>query len=194
MLRYNIDVLVLLAGLAGYLVSVIASTALVLLFFRLNAKLLPGGKVTAMFTGESSSQALAPAIVLGAATLCEAFLLRHAVFVIMAIVRDFLVSHGNHLFAGHVPLGSVLRTIWLSTCLLTVLSMISVMSIWVAGAFFNWMTRGIDELAEIASGNIAMAVFFAFVLFAVTAILNEGIEDFSRGLIPFTRPGVIRLP
>jgi len=70
MVRY--DILVLVGGLLGYLVSIVASTALVLLFFRSNAGLLPGGKVTELFTGTSSDRSLAPAIALGAATLCEA--------------------------------------------------------------------------------------------------------------------------
>lgn len=69
--RFNL--LVLAAGLLGYLVSVIVSTAMVLLFFRLNARMLPGGKVTALFTGELRERSLAPAIALGAATLSQAF-------------------------------------------------------------------------------------------------------------------------
>jgi uncharacterized membrane protein YjfL (UPF0719 family) len=56
------------------------------------------------------------------------------------------------------------------------------------------MTRGINELREIAEGNVAIAILFAFVLFAVTAILNEGIEDVSHSLVPYSRAGVVRIP
>lgn len=188
------DALILLGGLLGYLVSIIASTALVLLFFRSNARLLPGGKVTTLFTAESSHRSLAPAIALGAATLCEAYLLRHAVFAVMTLVQDFLIAHGNHLFTGDFPLWPFLKMVVLSALLLVVLSALAVLSIWIAGTFFNWMTRGIDELAEIAKGHVAVAILFAFVLFAVTAILNEGIEGVSRVLIPYSRSGVVRLP
>ena len=38
------------------------------------------------------------------------------------------------------------------------------------------------------------AIFFAFVLFGITAIVNEGIEDLSRSLIPYGRTGIIRIP
>jgi len=190
----HLNLLVLFGGLLGYVVSIIASTALVLLFFRLNARLLPGRKVTELFTGEASERSLAPAIALGAATLSQAYLLRHAVFAIMFLVQDFLIVHGDHLFAGDFPLGPFLKLIGMGFLLLVILSALSVLSIWLAGAFFNRMTRGIDELAEIAKGNIAVAVLFAFVLFAVTAILNEGIEDVSRALIPYSRSGVVRIP
>src|SRR6185295_10709303 len=161
MIRF--DVLVLLGGFLGYLVSVIASTAVVLLFFRSNARLLPGGKVTKLFTGEATSRSAAPAIALGAATLCEAYLLRHAVFGVMTLVQDFLVVNGNRMVSGVLPLGPLLKLMGISALLLVVLSILSVMSIWIASTFFNWMTRGIDELAEIASGNIPVAILFAFV-------------------------------
>jgi hypothetical protein len=190
--RFNL--LVLSGGLLGYLVSIIASTALVLLFFRLNAKLLPGRKVTNLFAGESSERSVAPAIALGAATLSEAYLLRHAVFVVMTLVQDFLITYGSAVLEGNFPFGPFLKLSALSLLLFIVLSALAVLSIWIAGAFFNWMTRGIDELKEIAQGNIAVAILFAFVLFAVTAILNEGIEDVSRALIPYSRSGVVRIP
>jgi hypothetical protein len=32
------------------------------------------------------------------------------------------------------------------------------------------------------------------VLLAITVLLNEGLEDLSRSLIPYARTGVIRLP
>lgn len=190
--RFNL--LVLSGGLLGYLVSVVASTALVLLFFRLNARMLPGGKVTALFTGTVAERPFAPAIALGAATLSQAYLLRHAVFAVMSLVQDFLLTYGDTILAGHFPAGPVLRLFGLAALLMVILSGLAVISIWLAGAFFNWMTRGIDELAEIAAGNIPVAILFAFVLFAVTAILNEGIEDVSRALVPYSRSGVVRIP
>lgn len=188
------DGLVILAGVLGYLVAVLASTALVLLFFRLNRRLLPGGKITSQYKGEGASRSSAPAIALGAATLCQAFLLRHAVFMVMSLVQDFLVAYGDRLFVASFPFGPFWRAVGLALSLVIVLSMISVASIWLAARFFDWMTRGIEELEEIANGNVPIAILFAFVLFAVTAILDEGIEDLARALVPYTRSGVVRLP
>src|ERR1700710_1808194 len=102
MIRFNM--LVLLGGVLAYLVSIVASTAMVLLFFRLNARLMPGQKVVQLFHWDrktsSSAPSPAPAIALGAATLSQAYLLRHAVFVIMTLLQDFLVQHGNALFGA----------------------------------------------------------------------------------------------
>ncbi len=192
MFRY--DGLVVLAGVLGYLVSIGASTVLVLLFFDLNRRLLPGGKVTKLFTGESAGQSTAPAIALGAATLCQAYLLRHAVFVVMALVQDFLVAYGDHLSVTSFPFGPFLKLVVLALGLLFLLCLLALASILIAGKFFDWMTRGIEELHEIANGNVPVAILFAFVLFAVTAILNEGIEDVARALVPYSRSGVVSVP
>ncbi len=189
------DLLVLLGGVLGYLVSILASTALVLLFYRLNSKMLPGRKILHLFSWDRETSTRppspAPAIALGAATLSQAYLLRHVVFVIMTLVQDFLLMAQGGLT---VPISAFLRLAGLSLLFLVVMSALAVLSVWIAGAFFTRMTGELDEMQEIMNGNVAVAILFAFVLFAVTAILNEGIEDISRALIPYNRPGVIRLP
>jgi hypothetical protein len=175
---------VITASVLAYLVSILASAALVLLFFRLNSRLLPESKVTALFKGDLSNQSLAPAIVLGAATLSEAFLLRHAVYVVMVLVQDFLATYGNRLFSGDFPFVPFVRQTSLAILLFAMIAMLSVLSIWIAGAFFNRMTPEIDEISEISRGNLPVAVLFAFALFSITVLLNEGIGDISRALIP----------
>ncbi|MFY9825113.1 MAG: DUF350 domain-containing protein [Thermoanaerobaculia bacterium] len=189
----SFNFLVLLGGLLAYLVSIIASTALVLLFFRLNARLMPGKRVIDLCRSDRDKASLAPAIVLGSATLSQAYLLRHAVFVIMTMIRDFLVEHGNTLFAG-TPFSAYLKLISLSILFLSLLSLMSVISIWLAGFFFSRMTGDMDEMQEIVKGNVAVAILFSFVLFSVTAILNEGLQDFAQALIPYGRSGAVRLP
>jgi hypothetical protein len=190
----HFDVLVLIGGLLGYLVSILASTALVFLFFRLNSKLFPNPKAVEFFSKDSQLAPPAPAIALGAATLSQAYLLRHAVFVIMALVQDFLVTYGSALLAGPFPFLPFLNLIVLAALLLAVMSLLAWLSIVIAGAFFNKMTGEIDEMKEIMSGNKFIAILFAFVLFAVTVILNEGIEYIARALIPYSKSGIVSLP
>jgi hypothetical protein len=56
------------------------------------------------------------------------------------------------------------------------------------------MTGDLPEHEEILRDNVAVAIFYGFVLLAITIILNEGIEDLARSLIPYGRSGVVRLP
>jgi hypothetical protein len=194
MIQFNL--LVLFAGVVAYLVSIGASTALVLLYFRLNVRLIPGQKIVKLFKwgGSGPPPSPAPAIALGAATLSQAYLLRHVVFVIMTLVRDFLVERGDTLFSGGAPAAAVFKLIAQSLFFVIILSVLSVVSVWIAGFLFNWMTGELDEMKEILAGNVAVSILFAFVIFAVTAIMNEGIQDVARALIPYSRSGVVRLP
>ncbi len=67
-------------------------------------------------------------------------------------------------------------------------------SVWLAGWLFTRMTGDIPEQEEILRDNVAVAIFYAFVLLAITVILNEGIEDLARSIIPYGRSGIVRLP
>jgi len=172
------------ASVVSYLVSVFASVALVLLFLRMNSRLLRNLKVTELCKGDLSNRPLAPVVALGAATLSQAFLLRHGVYLVMVLMQDFLATYGQRLFSGDFPYAAFFKQSGVALLLFAAIAMLSVLSIWIASSFFNRMTPGIDEIDEIARGNLAVAVLFAFVLFAITAILNEGIGDFTRALIP----------
>jgi hypothetical protein len=175
---------VVIAGVLSYLVSVLASAALVLLFLRMNSRLLRNVKVTDLCKDDLSNRFSAPAIALGAATLSQAFLLRHGVYLVMVLLQDFLATYGHRVLSGAFPFAAFFKQAGLALLLFAAIAMLSVLSIWIASAFFNRMTPGIDEIDEIARGNLAVAVLFAFVLFAITAILNEGIGDITRALIP----------
>jgi uncharacterized membrane protein YjfL (UPF0719 family) len=84
----------------------------------------------------------------------------------------------------------------LGQCVLffVVIAALSFGSVLLAGWLFTRMTRKIPEQQEIRNDNVAVAIFYAFALLAMTVVVNEGIEDLSRSIIPYGRTGVIRLP
>lgn len=102
----------------------------------------------------------------------------------MALIRGFLATYGDQLFLAAFPVVPLAKITAISIAILSVLSALSVLSIWVAGHLFDLLTPGINELEAIARGNVAMAVFFAFVLLAITAVLDQGVEGLSLALIP----------
>jgi hypothetical protein len=63
-----------------------------------------------------------------------------------------------------------------------------------AGWLFVRMTGPLPETEEMLRDNVAVAIFYACVVLAVTVLVNEGLEDLSRSLIPHARTGVIHLP
>ena len=181
MTESGFDLSAMLAGIVAYGVSVGAAVVLVFLIYRINTKLTSIDEQKMMLGGHRSV-----AICLGTVVLCQAFLLRHAVFPIMAVVRDLMLA----------PV-SLKAALWVcAQCALffVVIAGLAFISVALGAWFFARMTGDLPEHEEIVKDNIAVAIFFAFVLLAITAIVNEGIEDLSRSLIPYGRTGIIRIP
>ena len=77
---------------------------------------------------------------------------------------------------------------------MALLTLVAFASTALSAFLFTRMTRGLDEQGEIHRDNVAVAIFHAFVLLAITAVLNEGMEDLARSLVPFGQRGVLTLP
>lgn len=169
------------AGLIAYAISVVAAVILVFFTYRLN------GIVRSKTNEEqyllSGNRSIA--ISLGAVVVSQAILLRHAVFPSMTMIRD--------LFIRPVSFSAAL---WIfAHCLLffVIVGILSLGSVYAASYLFTKMTRKLPEHEEIEKDNLAVAIFYAFVVIAITLIVNEGLEDLSRSLIPFKNTGVIHI-
>jgi hypothetical protein len=171
-----------LAGLLACGVAIFVSTALVFIVFRLNTLLRRRQEAERLLLSGHRSIAIA----LGATILSQALLLRHVVFPVMAVMRD--------LFLQRASLLTVLAVTGQCGVFFFVIAAVSIGSVWIAGWLFDRMTGALPEHEEILRDNVAVAIFYAFVLLAITVILNEGIEDLSRSLIPYGRTGVVHLP
>ncbi|HKV11771.1 MAG TPA: DUF350 domain-containing protein [Thermoanaerobaculia bacterium] len=174
------DVFSILAGIVAYVVAGLGSVLLVFVLFRWSS-----WGIHEVREEDLKDDHRPVAVALGATLLSEALLLRHAVFPIMAVIRDLFVGHASWGTLGWVLAQSALFFVAVGT--------VSVGSIFLADRLFNKLTGKFNEHEEIKKGNMAVAIFYAFVLLAITAILNEGIEDLSRSLIPYGDTGIIRL-
>ena len=179
----EIDFASLAAGVLAY--GVAAGLAIVLVFgtFRLHAAVLTSRRdeENMLLSGHRSL-----AISLGATLLSQAILLRHAVYPTMAVVRD--------LFLGRPSLAAIAKVVGQCALFWVVVAVAAIGSVLLAAWLFTRLTGRLPEQEEILKDNVAVAIFYAFVLLAVTAVLNEGMEDLSRSLIPYGPTGVIELP
>lgn len=176
------EISTLVAGMIAYLVAVIMSVLLIFVTYRINTILTSKVDEERYLLSGNRSVAIA----LGAVVLSQAILLRHAVFPTMTVIRE--------LFLRPVTFSAGMWV--LAYCLLffLIIGILSFGSVWLSGWLFTRMTRSIPEHDEILKDNVAIAIFFAFVLIGITLILNEGLEDLSRSLIPYTERGILRLP
>jgi uncharacterized membrane protein YjfL (UPF0719 family) len=177
----TLDLSAVAAGLAAYAVAILLSTLLVFLVYRLNTWVTTRVEEERLLLSGHRSVAIA----LGAVLLSQAWLLRHAVFPIMVMVRDLMLQPAS--------LGRTLFVIGQSLLILVTLGVLSFASVAVAAWLFARLTGKLREHEEIMKDNVAVAIFFAFALFAITAILNEGVEDLSRSLIPYGRSGILHI-
>lgn len=176
------DLAVVAAGVTAYGVAAVTAALLVFVVYRANAFLTREIDEEGLLRGGHRSTAIS----LGAILLAQAILLRHAVQPVMVMVRELFLERPTLRQAA----GTALRC----AGVVSLLTLVAFGSTALAAFLFTRMTRGLDERAEIRRDNVAVAVFHAFVLLAITAILNEGMEDLARSLVPFGTRGVLTLP
>lgn len=179
------NILSAMAGLLAYGVAVLLGTGpLIYAAFWLDTALTT--KINEDEEMQQGNRSIA--IELGATILCQAILARHAVYAFMAMIRTLFVESlkGTEVF-------------WLlarSIGFIIVILVFSLGSIHIAGKIFKRIMKSrkhvkIDE--AINKNNVAVAIFYALVLIAITIVLNEGMADFSRSLIPYGRAGIVSL-
>lgn len=176
------DLLSVVAGLVAYGVSLLAAVLLVFVTYRLNMLLTSRLDEERLLLEGNRSVAIG----LGAIVLSQAILLRHAVFPTMTMVRD--------LFLRPVSLGSALSVLGHGAAFFLIVGTLAFGSVALATWLFKKMTGRLPEREQILKDNVAVAILFAFVILGVTVIVNEGLEDLSRSIIPQTSSGILRLP
>ena len=176
------DLWTMVAGLLACSVAILLATLLVFLTYRVNTLLANRLQEERLLLSGHRSVAIA----LGAVMLCQAILMRHAVFPAMAVLRD--------LFLVRPSLGIVLVSLGQCALFFVVVGLAAIGSVVLAVFLFTKLTGAIREREEILKDNVAVAIFFAFALVSITLILNEGIEDLSRSLIPAGPAGIVRVP
>lgn len=169
------------AGVTAYLVAVVLGVGpLMYLVFRFNIGLTRKiDEETMLRQGKR-----AVGIYLGAMLVCQAILIRNAVPAAMEVIRA--------LFVYEIQPAEALALVGRSILLTTILVGLSLLSVWIAGGLFTLLTRKIQERDEILQGdNVAIALFYALVLLAITIILNEGMRDLARSFVPFAQTGAL---
>ena len=74
-----------------------------------------------------------------------------------------------------------------------IIGVLSFGSVALAAWLFTRMTGALPEREEILRDNVAVAIFFAFVVLGTALIVNEGLADLARSIIPFAESGVLRI-
>lgn len=171
----------IVAGFVAFGFSVLASAVLVFVTYRLNSL------VTSRIDHERYllSGHRSVAISLGSVVLAQAILLRHAVFPTMVVIRE--------LFLRPFSAAGTAQALGYTLLFFVIIGVLSFGSVALAAWLFTRMTGALPEQEEILKDNVAVAIFFAFVVLGIALIVNEGLADLARSIIPFGESGVLRI-
>jgi uncharacterized membrane protein YjfL (UPF0719 family) len=169
----------ILAGLVAYLVAMAAGCVVLILAQRFDIRLTK--KLNEEKELRENHRAVA--IDLGTTVFCQALLLRHAVFAVMAVVRT--------LFLGDVDPGAGGWIVMRCIGFFVGIAVISILSVLLAKRLLGAATKKLNEENEIRKGNVAVAIFQALGLLGITLILNEGMTDLARSFIAYGQNGLL---
>jgi uncharacterized membrane protein YjfL (UPF0719 family) len=125
-------------------------------------------------------------LVLGSILLGEAIIVKQAVYPVMSVIQLFV-------FGGNKGAPSFFRMLGLSIGYVFLSGLLAVLSILLSFWLFDRLTPGIDQYDEIRAGNVAIAVFMALLILAISVLASSGVAALTRALIPFPRAGSIPL-
>jgi uncharacterized membrane protein YjfL (UPF0719 family) len=119
----------------------------------------------------------AAALVIAAAFIALAIMMKNAIYPSTALVQDYWFLEEK----GFVDLALLLLRVCGYIILTALVSLFSIAS---ALFVFQKFTTDLDEDAEIQKGNLAVAILLSGVLIAFALMMEAGVSDFVNTLIP----------
>lgn len=169
-------------GLLEFVLTLVIGFFLVFATYKVLLKLTPRfDQVKQLHRGNA-----AVGVALGSILVGQAIIVMQAVYPVMAVVQLYALDSGR-------DAGALLRTVGLIVGYILLAGLLAVLSILLSFWLFDKLTPGIDEYHEIREGNVAIAVFMALLIVAMSLLVSSGVAALTRALIPFPKAGSIPL-
>jgi len=173
----NINILILLSGLSTVILSLVLGVFVLFLGFSLFARLSQGIDEEE----ELLKNNVAIAIVSGSLIFSLGYMMKSS-------INPLIQSFFNILFYSDEGISRALIGFLIILLQFILILLISIGSLWLGLKGFTWLTRNIDEFAEIRNNNIAVSILMASIIITLAIFLQEGIETLLQ-VIQFT-PGI----
>ena len=169
-------------GLLEFFLTLIIGFFLVFATYKILLKLTPRFDQEKQLHRRNTAVGLA----LGSILVGEAIIVMQAVYPVMAVVQIYALDGGK-------DVGGLFRTLGLVVGYILLAGLLAVFSILLSFWLFDKLTPGIDQYHEIREGNVAIAIFMALLIVAMSLLLSSGVAALTRALIPFPKAGSIPL-
>jgi putative membrane protein len=169
-------------GLLEFFFTLVIGFFLVFATYKVLLKLTPRFDQEKQLHRRNTAVGLA----LGSILVGEAIIVMQAIYPVMAVVQIYALDSSK-------DFGALLRTVGLVVGQILLAGLLAVLSILLSFWLFDKLTPGIDEYHEIREGNVAIAVFMALLIVAMSLIVSSGVAALTRALIPFPKIGSVPL-
>ena len=127
---------------------------------------------------------LSVGIILGSILLGQAFVVKQAIYPVMAVIQIFILGEDK-------SVGSFLKMLGFSIGYVVLAGFLAIVCILFSFWIFNKLTPRLDQYDEIKDNNIAVALFMGFLIIGVCLLISTGDAGLTRALIPFPEVGSI---
>jgi uncharacterized membrane protein YjfL (UPF0719 family) len=100
-------------------------------------------------------------------------------------MESAITIFGNTLRNPNAVLSTYLQTALIMLLHIIIAGLIAFSAIYTAMHFFMWLTKDLDELAEIKKNNIAVSLLLGIIIISIALILQPGITTILDSLIPY---------
>jgi uncharacterized membrane protein YjfL (UPF0719 family) len=125
-------------------------------------------------------------VMMGGILVGQAIIVKQSLYPVMAVFQLYTTGSDK-------TTAAFLKMLALGAGYIVLSGILAVAAILLAFWLFDKMTPGLDQYQEIRDGNLAVAIFMALYVFALSLLLSSGVAALTRALVPFPQVGAVPL-
>ena len=168
------DLILFISGLVQIALSLVIGVLFIYAASRVFRKMIKGIKETE----ELKNNNIAVAILNGAIIIA-------LILVVRSSIESAITIFGNTLRNPDAVVSAYFQTALIMLLHIIIAGLVAFSAIYFAMYFFMWLTKDLDELAEIKNNNIAVSLLLGIIIISIALLLQPGITTILDSLIPY---------
>lgn len=107
------------------------------------------------------------------------------ILVVSSSIESAITIFGNTLRNPDAVISTYLQTALIMLLHIIIAGLVAFSAIYFAMHFFMWLTKDLDELAEIKNNNVAVSLLLSIIIISIALLLQPGITTILDSLIPY---------
>lgn len=107
------------------------------------------------------------------------------ILVVSKSIESAITIFGNALRNPDAVMSTYFKTVLIMLLHIIIAGLVAFSAIYISMQFFMWLTKDLDELAEIKNNNIAVSLLLGIIIISIALLLQPGIATILDSLIPY---------